>query len=88
LESFYRKKKEKEKIKSESETRQGFLFTVKLFETVKVTGFVFRGLFLFVRIICGVFIRDYLLGRFLKARSELVMKSPLCREITLESKVG
>jgi hypothetical protein len=74
-------------IKTESEAKQGYIFTVKLIETVKVTGFVFRGLLLFVSIASGVFIRDYLLGRFLKARSELVLKSQVTCEITLESKI-
>jgi hypothetical protein len=75
-------------IKSESEAKRGSLLTVRLIETVKVTGFVFRGLILFVRIVTGVFVRDYLLGRYLKARQEIVLKSPISREIILESKIG
>jgi hypothetical protein len=46
-----------------------------------------RGLLLFVRIVTQVFIRDYLLRRFLKAREELILKSVICREITLESRI-
>ncbi|MDR0474650.1 MAG: hypothetical protein LBH43_13385 [Treponema sp.] len=56
-------------------------------DTVQTAGSVFRGLVLLVRIITGVFIRDYILRRFLKAREELVLKSKICREITLESKM-
>jgi hypothetical protein len=57
-------------------------------DTVQAKGSVYRGLLLFVRIVTDVFIRDYIFGRFLKARSELVLKSPVCREIILESKIG
>ena len=56
-------------------------------ENVQIVGKVNRGLLLFVRIVTQVFIRDYLLRRFLKAREELVLKSAVCREITLESKI-
>jgi hypothetical protein len=57
-------------------------------ETVQAEGSVFRGLLLFVRIVTQVFIRDYLLGRFLKARQEIILKSCVCRELVLESKIG
>ena len=56
-------------------------------DTVQAEGKAHRGLLLFVRIITQVFIRDYLLGRFLKARQELVLKSCVSREITLESRI-
>ena len=56
-------------------------------DMVQAEGKVFRGLLLFVRIVTQVFIRDYLLGRFLKARQEMVLKSCVSREITLESRI-
>jgi hypothetical protein len=56
-------------------------------ETVQAVGSVFRGLLLFVKIISRIFVRDYLVGRFLKAREELILKSAVCREIVLESKI-
>jgi hypothetical protein len=56
-------------------------------DTVQATGMVFRGLLLFVKIITKVIFRDYLLGRFLKAREELILKSGICREIVLERKI-
>jgi hypothetical protein len=56
-------------------------------DTVQASGAVFRGLLLFVKIVSRVFIRDCLLGRFLKAREELILKSAICREIVLESKI-
>jgi hypothetical protein len=46
-----------------------------------------RHLFIFLRLLTGAYIRDYIIGRFLKSKEEVVIKSPVCREITLESKV-
>jgi hypothetical protein len=57
-------------------------------DNVQAQGLVFRGLLLFVRIISKVFFRDYLLGRFIRAREDLILKSAVCREIILESKVN
>jgi len=56
-------------------------------DMVQAEGKVFRGLLLFVRIVTQVFIRDYLLGRFLKAKQELILKSCVSREIKLESRI-
>ena len=56
-------------------------------DTVQAEGSVFRGLLLFVNIVTQVFIRDYLLGRFLKAKSELDLKSCITVELKLESKI-
>ena len=68
-------------------THEGFFYR-KQEETVEVGSTVFRGLVFFVRIVTGAFVRDYLLERFLKAKSEIVIKSPVCREIILESKIN
>jgi hypothetical protein len=57
-------------------------------DTIQAKGSVFRGIMLYVRIVTGLFVRDYILRRFLKARSELVLKSPIYREIILDSKIG
>ena len=57
-------------------------------DTVQAAGAAFRGLLIFARIVAGVFVRDYLLGRFLKARSELILKSRIAREIALESRIN
>jgi hypothetical protein len=46
-----------------------------------------RHLFVFIRLLTGAFIRDYIIGQFLKSREEVVIKSAVCREITLESKI-
>jgi hypothetical protein len=44
-----------------------------------------RHLFIFIRLLTGAYIRDYITGRFLKSKEELVIKSPVCREIILDS---
>jgi hypothetical protein len=71
----------------EDKAKSGRAFFTIISDTVQVAGSVFRGLLIYVRIVNGVFIRDYLLSRFLKARQELVLKSAICREIILESKI-
>jgi hypothetical protein len=71
-----------------AETSHESIYHRKHSDTAHAKGTVLRNLFLFIRIATKVFIRDYLLGRFLKARKELVLKSIICREITLESKLS
>jgi hypothetical protein len=44
-----------------------------------------RHLFIFIRLLAGAYIRDYIIGRFLKSKEEMIIKSPVCREIILES---
>jgi hypothetical protein len=44
-----------------------------------------RHLFIFIRLLTGAYIRDYIIGRFLKSKEEVVIKSPVCREVTLDS---
>jgi hypothetical protein len=44
-----------------------------------------RHLFIFLRLLTVAYIRDFIIGRFLKSKEELVVKSPVCREIILES---
>jgi hypothetical protein len=46
-----------------------------------------RHLFIFIRLTTLSLVRDYIIGRFLKSREEIVIKSPLCREIILESRL-
>jgi hypothetical protein len=71
----------------ESEAKTGFFHFRAIIETAHVISSVFRGMVFFARIVTGVFVRDYLLGRFLKSKAELSIKSCVCREITLESRI-
>jgi hypothetical protein len=57
------------------------------FDTAEVSGVPLRSLGIFIKLVTVGFIRDYLLWRFLKSNEELVVKSPLCRELVLESKI-
>jgi len=57
------------------------------YDDVQAEGNVLRSLFLKIRILTQVIIRDYLLRRFLIAKEELKLKSAICREITLDSRI-
>jgi hypothetical protein len=46
-----------------------------------------RHLLIFIRLLTGAYIRDYIIGRFLKSREEVIIKSPVCRKLILDSKV-
>jgi hypothetical protein len=54
-------------------------------DTAGSTGVSLRHLFIFLRIATLSLVRDYFLRRFLKSNEELVLKSPVCREIILDS---
>jgi hypothetical protein len=71
----------------ETECKSGWAFLVKISDTVHAVGTVLRGLLFFVRIVTSFFVRDYVIRRFLIARQEIVLKSCVCREIILESKI-
>jgi hypothetical protein len=73
--------------KIEAEARGGWVLSAVISDIVHATGAAFRGLLLFVRIVTTAFVRDYILGRFLKAREELILKSVICCEINLDSRI-
>ncbi|MDR2434243.1 MAG: hypothetical protein LBD47_06720 [Treponema sp.] len=54
-------------------------------DTAGSTAVSLRHLFIFIRLVTVGFVRDFLLRRFLKSNEELVVKSPVCRELILES---
>jgi hypothetical protein len=56
-------------------------------DTAGVRGAALRSLSVFIRLLTGGAIRDFIAGRFLKSKEELVVKSPVAREITLDSKL-
>jgi hypothetical protein len=62
-------------------------FCRKQAETVRAHGPVFRGLLIFVRLLATALVRNFLLRRFLKSNEEMVLKSGVCREIVINSKV-
>jgi hypothetical protein len=65
-------------------TRKGEFYR-KQQDTAYSEEVLLRHLFIFIRLLTGAYIRDYIIGRFLKSKEELVIKSPVCREIILES---
>jgi hypothetical protein len=77
-----------EKVKSGGEGHYGWVYFIHILDTVNAVGAVFRGLMLFVRIITKLYIRDYLFRLFLKAQTELMLKSCVVREIVLDSKLN
>jgi len=57
-------------------------------DTANIGSSLFRKVDLLVRIITQLFIRDFFIGRFLRAKSEIIVKSCVTREITLESRIN
>jgi hypothetical protein len=57
-------------------------------DTAGSMGVSFRHLFIFLRLVTVFLVRDYLIGRFLRSREELVIKSAVVRELILESRVN
>jgi hypothetical protein len=68
-------------------THRGAYYRVQQ-ETAGNEALPLRHLFIFLRLLTAAYIRDYMIGRFLKSKEEVVIKSPVCREIELESKIG
>ena len=68
-------------------SRQGEFYR-KENDNVQAVGSVFRGLLIFVRIFTTSFVRDFIIRRFLIAREELVLKSCITRELTIDSKIN
>jgi hypothetical protein len=50
-------------------------------DTVHSEAVSLRHLFIFIRLLTGAYIRDYIIGRFLRSRDELMLKSAVVREI-------
>jgi hypothetical protein len=71
---------------AETACRGNFYRTVQ--DTVQAEGSAFRHLLIFVKILTTSFVRDFIIRRFLVAREELVLKSCVTRELTLESKIN
>jgi hypothetical protein len=56
-------------------------------DTAGSEGVALRHLCIFLRLLTGAYIRDYIIGRFLKSKEELIIKSPVCREIVIDSRL-
>jgi hypothetical protein len=69
------------------ETKQITDYVRKYEDTMTALGGVKRIRGIFIKLVSGGMIRDYITGRFLKAREEVVLKSAVCREIVLNSRI-
>jgi hypothetical protein len=56
-------------------------------DTAKSKGVVLRYLFIFLRLLTGGDVWDYIIGRFLKSKEELAIKSPVERETEIDSRI-
>jgi hypothetical protein len=70
---------------SMAETRHEGDYHRRVEDTAHNEGVSLRHVFICIRLLTGAYIRDYIIGRFLRSKEELVIKSPVCREITLDS---
>ncbi|GHV63906.1 hypothetical protein AGMMS49587_15170 [Spirochaetia bacterium] len=50
-------------------------------------GIALRSIFIFIRLVTVGFVRDFIIRRFLKSNEEIVLKSPVCREIEIDSRI-
>ncbi|MCL2410633.1 MAG: hypothetical protein FWC97_03220 [Treponema sp.] len=71
---------------AETERRGNFYRTHK--DTVQAQGFSLRHLFVFIKLASTSFVRDFVIRRFFITRKELVLKSRVTRELTLESRIN
>jgi hypothetical protein len=70
---------------SMAETNRAETYHRRVQDTAHTESVSLRKLFIFIRLITRSLVRDYIIGRFLRSKEELIIKSPVCREITLES---
>jgi len=77
-----------ENVNNEGETSHIAAYNRLQRSTIRAQGSVLRSITICIRIITKLFIRDYLIGRFLKSKTELTIKSKIVREIILESRLN
>jgi hypothetical protein len=70
---------------AETARRKGYYRTQQ--DTAGSEDSTLRNLSIFIRLLAGGVIRDFIIGRFLKSNEEIVVKSPVCREIIIDSKL-
>jgi len=57
-------------------------------DTADADGSLFRQLSIFIKLVSSCFVRDFIIRRFLIAREELVLKSKITLELSMESKIN
>ncbi|GHV72286.1 hypothetical protein AGMMS49928_28810 [Spirochaetia bacterium] len=56
-------------------------------DTAYTEAIPLRSLFMVIRLVTVGFVRDFILKRFLKSNEDIVLKSPVCREIEFDSRI-
>jgi hypothetical protein len=69
------------------ETGHAGAYRRKQADTANSQAASLRRLFVFIRLLTTGLARDYILRRFLKSNEELALKSSVCREIGIESRI-
>jgi hypothetical protein len=70
---------------SMAETRHEGDYYRRVQDTAHNEGVSLRHLFIFIRLVTLSLVRDYITGRFLKSKEEVVIKSHVCRELIIDS---
>jgi hypothetical protein len=63
------------------------LIICRIFDGVHALDYTARRLMMVVKIFTTSFVRDFILHRFLHAKEELIIKSRICFELEIESKL-
>jgi hypothetical protein len=56
-------------------------------DTVNSEAVSLRHLIIFIRLLTVGFVRDFIIRRFLISKEDIVLKSSVCREIVLDSRI-
>jgi hypothetical protein len=70
-----------------AETKHTGEYYRKQTDTAHIEALPLRHLFIFIKLLITGFVRDFIIQRFLKSNEDIVLKSCVCREITLESSI-
>jgi len=57
-------------------------------DTALADGAVFRYMIIFIKLVSTCFVRDFIIRRFLIAREEIILRSKITLELTIESKIN
>jgi len=56
-------------------------------DSVSASGAALRHFLIFVKLVTVGFVRDYIINRFLRSKEDSTVKSPVCREVIIESRM-
>ncbi|GHV82587.1 hypothetical protein AGMMS49991_11450 [Spirochaetia bacterium] len=70
-----------------AETRNLANYHRKQFDTAYTQAIPLRHLLIYICLVTAFHVRDFILGRFIKSNEELVIKSPVCRELEIDSRI-